>query len=226
MRTSTFFSIPILFCLLFIGGLGRTSAQTFDISSGGLPTMTGALSGSVTGSSSTTTNLAVTINFGQVSPQNTNSIVKVIVPVAIRSNAAYKVTATVTGSTNSNPQAIQRTDIGFGANNLRPSGNGNNSQVCTNSSHIFYSPFNNDPSANVSINAGSGRATYPSTLNNVGTATTIISGPRLSRNNANRGANNAYIFDAIFTIVPQFYATGSASLTITFTISSGPTAPC
>ena len=225
MRTSTFFSIPILFCLLFIGGLGRTSAQAFDISSGGLPTMTGALSGSVTGSSSTTTNLAVTINFGQVSPQNTNSIVKVIVPVAIRSTAAYKVTATVTGSTNANAQAIQRSDIGFGARNLRVLGNGNNAQVCTNSLHIFASPFGNDPATSVFINA-SGRAAYPSALSNVGTATTILSGPRLSQNNANRNANNGYIFDAVFAITPQFYATGSASLTITFTISSGPTAPC
>ena len=185
--------------------------------------MTGALSGSVTGSSSITTNLAVTINFGQVSPLNTNNIVKVIVPIAIRSNAAYKVTATVTGSTNANAQAIQRSDIGFGANNLRPTGN--NSQVCTNSSHIFASPFNNDPATNVTI-AASGRAAYPSTLNNVAASTTILSGPRLSRNNANRGQNNAYIFDAIFTITPQFYAVSTVSLTITFTISSGPTSPC
>ena len=222
MKTSTF-SIPILFFLLFIGGLSTVFAQTFDISSGGLPTITGALSGSVTGSSSITTNLAVTINFGEVSPKNTNNIVKVIVPIAIRSTAAYKVTATVTGSTNANLQAIQRTDIGFGANNLQPTGN--NSQVCTNSSHIFASPFNNDPSANVTI-AASGRVTYPSTLNNVGTATTILSGPRLSKNNANRGAQNAYTFNAIFTLTPQFYATGTTSLTITFTISAGPTAPC
>jgi hypothetical protein len=222
MKKSTF-SIPILFCLLFIGGLGSVFAQTFDISSGGLPTMTGALTGSVTGSSSVTTNLSVTINFGEVSPKNINNIVKVIVPIGIRSNAAYKVTATVTGSTNANVQAIQRTDIGFGANNLRATGS--NSQVCTNSSHIFASPFNNDPAGNVSI-AASGRAAYPSTLNNVGASTTILSGPRLSKNNANRGANNAYIFDAIFAVTPQFYASGATSLTITFTISSGPSVPC
>jgi hypothetical protein len=222
MKKSTF-SIPILFCLLFIGGLGSVFAQTFDISSGGLPTITGALTGSVTGSSSVTTDLAVTINFGEVSPKNTNNIVKVIVPIGIRSTAAYKVTATVTGSTNANVQAIQRTDIGFGANNMRAMGS--NSQVCTNSSHIFASPFNNDPAGSVSVNA-SGRAAYPSTLNNVGTSTTIISGPRLSKNNASRATNNGYIFDAIFTITPQFYATGTTSLTITFTISAGPTVTC
>lgn len=222
MKKSTF-SIPILFCLLFIGGLGSVRAQSFDISSGGLPTITGALTGSVTGSSSVTTDLSVTINFGEVSPKNTNNIVKVIVPIGIRSNQAYKVTATVTGSTNANAQAIQRTDIGLGANNLRAMGS--QSRVCTNSNHIFASPFNNDPAAGVTIGAN-GRVVYPSTLNNVGTATTIISGPRLSQGNATRATNNGYIFDAIFTIVPQFYAAGSASLTITFTISAGPTAPC
>jgi len=209
---------------LFIGGLGSVFAQTFDISSGGLPTITGALTGSVTGSSSVTTNLTVTINFGEVSPKNTNNIVKVIVPIGIRSTAAYKVTATVTGSTNANVQAIQRSDIGFGANNLRVMGN--QARVCTNSSHIFASPFNNDPATNVTI-AASGRAAYPSTLNNVGTATTILSGPRLSSTgSASRQTNNGYIFDAIFTITPQFYAAGTTSLTITFTISAGPTAPC
>jgi len=216
--------IPILFCLLFIGGLSNSVAQTFDISSGGLPTITGAKSGSVTGSSSTTTNLAVTINFGEVSALNTNNIVKVVVPIAIRSSAAYKVTATYSGSTNANAQAVQKTDIGFGANNLVSMGA--NAKVCTNSSHIFASPFNNDPSSTRTINA-SGRATYPSTLNNVGTGTTILSGPRLSvAAPTPRQTNNGYIFNAIFTITPQFYAAGATSATLTFTIASGPTAPC
>lgn len=218
------FRIQILFCVLFIGGLGNAFAQTFDISSGGAPTITGALSGSVTGSSSVITDLSVTINFGQVSPINTNSIVKVVVPIGIRSTAAYKVTATVTGSINANVQAIQRSDIGFGENNFRAMGS--NSRVCNNSSHIFYTPFNNDPATGVTINGTTGRAQYPSTLDNIGTATTILSGPRLSQSNANRATNNGYIFDVIFTIVPQFYAVATTSSTITFTISAGPAAPC
>lgn len=216
-------SIQILFCLLFIGGLSSVFAQAFDISSGGAPTITGGLSGSVSGSTSTTSDLSVTINFGQVSPINTNNIVKVIVPIAIRSTAAYKVTATVTGSTNANAQAVQKTDIGFGANNLRAMGF--LSRDCANSDHIFASPFSNDPAASVFI-APSGRAAYPSTLNNVGGSTTILSGPVLSWLTAGRLTYNGYIFDAIFTITPQFYATSTVSLTITFTISSGPSVPC
>ncbi len=222
MRKITF-TIPLLFCLLFIGGLGNAFAQALDISSGGAPTITGSLGGSVTGSSSVLNDLVVTINFGEISPKNTNSIVKVVVPVAVRSNQQYKVQATVTGSTNANAQALQRTDIGFGVNNFRAMGS--NSRVCTNSSHIFSSPFSNDPASNVSINAA-GRATYPSTLNNAVSATTILSGPRLSNGNNTRQTDDGYIFDAIFAITPQFYAAGVTSATLTLTISAGPAAPC
>jgi hypothetical protein len=222
MKTSTL-RIPILFCLLFIGGLGNTFAQTFDISSGGAPTITGALGGSVTGSSSVTSNLSVTVNFGEVSPANPNSIVKVIVPIAIRSSAAYMVTATITGTANANVQAIQATDVGFGANNLRTLGN--RAQVCTHSSHIFYSPFNNNPATGVTLNSA-GRVTYPSTLANIGTATTILSGPTLTQGSTTRATNNGYVFDAIFAITPQFYAASSGTAVITFTISAGPASPC
>src|ERR1700755_1222840 len=104
MRTNAF-SISLLLYLLLFGGLGNTFAQTFDIASGGLPTITGAVGGSVSGSSSTNSNLSVTINFGEVSPANKNNIVKVIVPIAIRSTAPYKVTAAVTGATHANAQA-------------------------------------------------------------------------------------------------------------------------
>ena len=223
MNKSTF-SIPILICVVSLLSLGSVAAQNFDISSGGAPTITGASGGSVTGSSSVLNDLLVTINFGEVSPANTNSIVKVVVPIAIRSNREYQVAVSVTNSTNANVQAVQMTDIGFGANNLRAMGA--NSRVCTISSHIFYSPFNNDPAANVTINA-SGRAAYPSTISNIGASTVILSGPRLSSTGkATRQTDNGYIFNAIFAITPLFYAAGSTSATITFTISAGPIAPC
>jgi len=205
------------------GCLGNIFAQALDISSGGLPTITGSNGGSVTGSSSVLNNLVVTINFGEISPVNTNNIVKVVVPIAVRSNQPYQVSATVTGSTSANLQAVQRTDIGFGVNNFRAMGS--NSRVCSNSPHIFYSPFNNDPATNRTINAA-GRAAYPSTLNNAASATTILSGPRLSNGNNNRQTDDGYIFDAIFAITPQFYAVGTTSAVLTLTISASPNVPC
>lgn len=216
--------IPILFCSIVFAGLGIAPAQTLDISSGGIPTITGALAGSVTGSSSVLNNLSVTVNFGEVSPANTNNIVKVVVPIAIRSSARYQVSVTYTGSMGVNAQAVQKTDIGFGVNNLRSMGA--NSRVCTRSSHIFYTPFNNDPSSGVTVNAA-GRATYTSTLNNISGSTIILSGPRLSSNvSPVRQTNNGYVFDAIFVVTPQFFASGASSVTLTFTIASGATAAC
>lgn len=212
-----------MFCVLSLACLGNVFAQALDISSGGTPTISGAIGGSVSGSSSVLNDLSVTINFGEVSPANTNNIVKVVVPIGIRSNQPYKVQASVIGSNNANAQAVQNTDIGFGINNFRAMGS--NSRVCTNSSHIIYSPFSNDPAISATI-ASNGRVAYPSTFNDLAAETTILSGPRLSNGNNNRQTNDGYIFDAIFTITPQFFAAGVTSATITLTISAGPNVPC
>jgi len=222
--TKQFLKFALLFCVVLLAGLGNVFAQALDISSGGAPTITGTTGGSVTGSSSVLNNLTVTINFGEISPANTNSIIKVTVPIAVRSNQAYSVRATYSGAINANAQALQKSDIGFGLRNWRAMGS--NSRVCNNSSHIFYSPFSNDPASSVSINPTTGRVQYVSDLADVTTSTLILSGPRLSNGNNNRQTNDGYIFDAIFTITPQFYASGTTSATITFTISAGPNVNC
>ena len=66
------------------------SAQALDISSGGQPTITGGVKGLVTGSASVLNDLVVTVNFGEVSPLNPNAAVKVVVPIALRSNQPIK----------------------------------------------------------------------------------------------------------------------------------------
>lgn len=222
--------ISAIFLAIFMACVFPTSsAQNFDISSGGQPTITGALSGSVTGSASVLNNLAVTINFGEISPANSNSLVRVVVPIAIRGTQPYKVAVTIAGLGNANPQALLASDIGFGARNIRAMGA--NSSGCTNSSHIFYAPFANDPAVTETI-AANGRATYQSMLSNISGSTVILSGPQLTTTNGNNNGNNnrstddGYIFDAIFAITPQFYAAGASAATLTFTISAGPNVPC
>ena len=210
-------------CLLIACAATTISAQALDISSGGQPTITGALGGSVTGSASVLNDLVVTINFGELSPANTNSIVKVVVPIAIRSTQPYHVSVSLAGLGNANPQGLQSSDIGFGAANIRAMGN--QSQVRTQSNHIFYPPFNNDPANTVTIN-GSGRAAYQSSLANISGSTVILSGPRLTSGSVTRATDNGYAFDAIFAITPQFFAAGVSSATLTFTISAGPNVPC
>ena len=217
------FRIPILVCLLIIGGTCAAAAQTLDISSGGTPTITGTLNGSVVGSSSTQNDLVVTVDFGEVSPASSNSLVKITVPIAVRSSDAYKVTVSASGTSSSNPQALQRSDIGFGLANWRAMGS--NSKVCKKSEHIFYPPYSGDPAGTRTFTS-SGRAAYAATLSNLNSSTTILSGPRLSTGSATRSNNDGYIFDAVFIITPQFFAAGSLSMILTFTISDGPNVPC
>ena len=200
------------------------SAQALDISSGGQPTITGAVNGSVTGSASVLDNLIVTVNFGEVSPLNTNAIVKVTVPIALRSNQAYQVSVSFSGLTNANTEALQETDVGFGVQNIRRLGGAG--QICTQSTHIIRSPFDNDPATSATIGTN-GRVTYPSTLGNLSGSTIILSGPELSKNNSSkRQQSDGYIFDAIFTVTPQFFAPGVSSATLIFTIAPGPNVPC
>jgi hypothetical protein len=223
-RAHTFSNCFCLLALLLCAAGSNVSAQTFDLSGGGQPTMTGALGGSVAGSSSTTQDLVVTVNFGEVSPLNSNNLVKVIVPIAIRSTDPYQISVSLAGTFSGNLQAVQRSDIGFGAANIRQMGI--KSQDCTRSQHLFRTPFDNDPALNVSFDAN-GRAAYPASLANIATATVILSGPKLTKGSVTKHENdNGYIFDAIFTIKPQFYSTGAFSGTLTFTIAAGPNVPC
>jgi hypothetical protein len=221
LRRCTFLLLTALF---LIAAAQTISAQALDISSGGQPTITGAVGGSVTGSASVLNDLIVTVDFGEVSPLNTNSIVKVVVPIGIRSNRPYEVSVTVSGLVNGNVQALQSSDIGFGLQNIRKLGGAG--QDCNRSTHIIRSPFDNDPSLNATI-GGSGRVTYPSSLANISGSTIILSGPVLSKNNSSkRQQSDGYVFDAIFTLTPQFFAAGVSSATLIFTISSGPNVPC
>jgi len=219
-----YFTFALLISLTLLASSSTTSAQALDISSGGQPTITGAVSGSVTGSSDVRNDLVVTINFGEVSPLNTNSIVKVVVPVAVRSNQPYQVAVSMSGLNNANPQAVQASDVGFGVQNMRVLGGAG--KICTQSTHIIRSPFNNDPSSSVSV-ASDGRVAYSSSFANLSGSTIILSGPQLSKNNSSiRQQSDGYIFDAIFTLTPQFFATGISSATLLFTIAAGPNVPC
>ena len=218
------FTYSILLVLILVAVAQTASAQALDISSGGQPTITGSVNGSVTGAISVTNDLVVTINFGEVSPLNTNSIVKVTVPIALRSNQPYQVSVSAAGINNANSQALQSSDVGFGLQNLRLLGGAG--KICTQSTHIIQSPFNNDPETSATVSA-SGRVAYPSSLANLSSSTLLLTGPILSKNNSSkRQQSDGWIFDAIFTITPQFFVASSGSATLVFSIAPGPNVPC
>ena len=214
----------LLTLLVFVAGVQTASAQALDISSGGLPTITGSVNGSVTGNANVTGDLVVTINFGEVSPLNTNSVVKVVVPIALRSNQPYQVSVSMSGLTNANSEALQASDVGFGLQNPRLLGGAG--QTCNQSTHIIRSPFNNDPAVSATVGS-SGRVSYPSTLASLSGPTVILSGPELSKNNSSkRQQSDGWIFDAVFALTPQFFVSGVSSATLIFTVSPGPNVPC
>ena len=216
--------VTIFVVLILLAAAQSVSAQALDISSGGQPTITGALNGSVTGSASVLNDLVVTINFGEVSPLNPNAIVKVVVPIALRSNQPYQVSVSVSGLTNADAQALQRSDVGIGIQNLRLLGGAG--QICDQSTHIVSSPFNNDPALTATVGAD-GRVSYPSSLANLSGSTVILSGPELSKNNSSkRQQSDGWVFDVIFTLTPQFFAPGVSAATLIFSISPGPNVPC
>lgn len=214
----------LLTILILITVTQVVSAQALDISSGGLPTITGSVNGSVTGSANVTNDLVVTVNFGEVSALNTNPIVKVTVPIALRSNQPYQVSVSTSGLSNANSQGLQASDVGLGLQNLRLLGGAG--QTCNQSTHLIRSPFNNDPATTATVGA-SGRVSYPSSLANISGSTIILSGPELSKNNSSkRQQSDGWVFDLILTITPQFFNAGVSSATLVFSISPGPNVPC
>ena len=218
------FTCSLVAVLVLLCVAPAVSAQALDISAGGQPTITGAVNGSVTGSASVLNDLVVTINFGEVSPLNTNTIVKVVVPIALRSNQPYQVSVSTTGLNNANPQALQASDVGFGIQNIDVLGGAG--KICNQSPHIIRSPFNNDPALSATVGSN-GRVSYGSSLANLSGSTVILSGPVLSKNNSSkRQQSDGYVFDAIFTVTPQFFAAGVSSATLIFSISPGPNVPC
>ena len=221
LQDFTYGFLTVLICLAVAQ---TTSAQALDISSGGQPTITGAVNGSVTGNASVQSDLVVTIDFGEVSPLNTNSIVKVVVPIGIRSNQPYQIAVSMSGLSNAKSEALQASDVGFGIQNMRLLGGAG--KICTQSTHIIRSPFDNDPAITANIGSN-GRVSYQSSLGGLSGSTIILSGPELSKNNSSkRQLTDGYIFDAVFALTPQFFAAGVSSATLIFSISPGPNVPC
>jgi hypothetical protein len=199
-------------------------AANFDMGSAGLPTITGGVGGSVSGSSTLLANLSVTVNFGELSPVNSNTIVKVVIPIAMRSDSAYQMAVTLTSSGGGDPNAVQSSDVGFGIQNLRAFGS--KATTCGGNSTI-HSPFNNDPSSTFTINGATGRAQYSSSLANLGTSTVVLNGPLLTNNFGSSGSSSGWAFDAILAVKPQYFTPGGiSSITLTFTISAGSAFAC
>ncbi len=210
------------------GASAQVVPPVFDIGTSGTATLAGAINGSVTVNPNLFY-LEVTLNFGELSPVNRSALVRATIPVIIRTEAEYQLVASVTASNfGTGGDALALSDIGMGILNVRPLAKG---QSCPAAPHTVYPPFNTDPALSYTLTP---RVAFAGNLSLLTTPRVVMTGPRASSksvkltpgNVPTAQRDNGWTFDLILTAAPQFFTTGSATATLTLTISQGPTLAC
>lgn len=186
-----------------------------ELNSGGAVTLSGNSGGSVTTDGTANSPLAVVVDLGELGPSNTNSFVKLSLPLKLRSNVAYqlKMAGSVSGA-GSTAYSLKASDVGFGiVTGARASNLANGTDT---------SAANSDPTSGGSTDAN-GRWAFSGANANLGafsTAAEVLSGPRINKA-VPRSEGSGLVLPAIFAVKPQFFDP-AASLTISadFTISA------
>ena len=190
-----------------------TVSNFVELTSGGAVTLTGNLGGSVITDGTANTPLAVVVNLGELGPANTNSFVKLSVPVRLRSNVAYQLNmvSSVAGA-GATAFSLKDTDVGFG---LTPAARPANlaAGVDTNATP-------GDPTVGGSTDAN-GRWVFAganSTLGAYAVSGAVLSGPRVNQA-VSANSNTSLTFPAVFAVKPQFFDPAPAiTITAQFTV--------
>ena len=186
-----------------------------ELNSGGAVTLSGNSGGSVTTDGSANNPLAVVVNLGELGPGNTNSFVKLTVPLKMRSNTAYQLsmTGSVSGA-GSSQYRLKASDVGFGLVTGARSGDlasGTDSNVTP-----------GDPTTGGSTDSD-GRWVFDgsnSTLADFSSSIDVLTGPRINKT-VPRSNTSGLIIPAVFAVKPQFYdPAGSATISVAFTIAA------
>ena len=193
--------------------MNATVSNFVELTSGGAVTLTGNSGGSVITDGTVNTPLAVVVNLGELGPSNTNSFVKLSVPLKLRSNVGYQLNmvGSVAGA-GATSFSLKDTDVGFG---LTPAARPANlaAGVDTNATP-------GDPTVGGSTDAN-GRWVYAganSTLGAYAVSGAVSSGPRINKAVSANSATNL-TFPAIFAVKPQFYDPAPAiTITAQFTV--------
>jgi len=197
--------------------MSATVSKFVEINSSGPVTLSGNSGGGITTNGTLNSPLAVIINLGEVGPSNTNSFVTASVPLKLRSNSTYVMTALATvSSSGSTANMITAADVGFGLGAVSRTGVGvNSSGTDTNSTA-------GDPTLTGAINGTTGRFEFTSVRSNLGaftSSTTALNGSSIM-NAVPRSNANGLTVPAIFAIKPQFYENGSTTIAVTFTVTA------
>jgi hypothetical protein len=199
--------------------MSATVSKFVEINSGGAVTLTGNTTGGITTNGTLNSPLAVVINLGEVGPSNTNSFVTASVPLKLRSNAAYVMTAVATVTTSgSTANRITAADIGFGLGTISRTGVGVNT-VGTDTNSTAGDPT---LPANGAVNASTGRFEFTAVRSNLAafsSSTTALNGSFIM-NAVPRSNANGLTVPAIFALKPQFFENGTTTATVTFTVTA------
>jgi hypothetical protein len=193
--------------------MNATVSNFVELTSGGAVTLTGNSGGSIITDGTANSPLAVVVNLGELGPSNTNSFVKLSVPLRLRSNVAYQLNmvSSVAGA-GATSFSLKDTDVGFG---LTPA-----ARPASLAAGVDTNATPGDPTVGGSTDAN-GRWVFSganSTLGAYAVSGAVLSGPRVNKAVA---ANSATSLDvpSIFAIKPQFFDPAPAiTITAQFTV--------
>lgn len=193
--------------------MNATVSNFVELTSGGAVTLTGNSGGSIITDGTANSPLAVVVNLGELGPSNTNSFVKLSVPLRLRSNVAYQVNmvSSVAGA-GATSFSLKDTDVGFG---LTPA-----ARPGSLAAGVDTNATPGDPTVGGSTDAN-GRWVFAganSTLGAYAVSGAVLSGPRINKAVA---ANSATSLDvpSIFAIKPQFFDPAPGiTITASFTV--------
>src|SRR5215213_10383830 len=188
--------------------MSATVSNFVELTSGGAVTLTGNSGGSVITDGTANNPLAVVVNLGELGPSNTNSFVKLSVPLRLRSNVAYQLNmvSSVAGA-GATAFSLKDTDVGFGLTpaarpaNLAPGADTNSTP--------------GDPTVGGSTDVN-GRWVFAganSTLGAYAVSGQVLTGPRVNKA-VSASSNSNLTVPAIFAIKPEFFDPAPA-ITIT-----------
>ena len=184
-----------------------------ELTSGGAVTLTGNLGGSIITDGTANSPLAVVVDLGEVGPANSNSFVKLSVPLRLRSNVAYhlNMVSSVAGA-GATSFSLKDTDVGFG---LTPAARPANlaAGVDTNAT-----PGDPTVGGSTDVNGRWVFAGANSTLGAYAVSGAVLNGPRINKAVAPNSATSLS-FPAIFAVKPQFFDPAPAiTITAQFTV--------
>jgi len=190
-----------------------TVSNFVELNSGGAVTLTGNSGGSIITDGTLNTPLAVVVDLGEVGPSNTNSFVKLSVPLKLRSNVGYQLNmvGSVAGA-GATSFSLKDTDVGFG---LTPAARPASLAAGTDTNSTP-----GDPTVGGSTDVN-GRWVFSganSTLGAYAVSGAVLNGPRINKATP-ANSTNALTFPAIFAIKPQFFDPAPAiTITAQFTV--------